>query len=104
MKNSSLGDNQRHANYHEFRDLEYFRIMLKSSNDFQVKEILQNYIYRVTTRHLDHDSYIYLSERNMPDIEAGLPISPTIKELPKKTSLIRITQKLHRIIKYVMNI
>ena len=68
MRTSTHGEIARHARFHEFKDIDYFKQIFKGCNDLQLKEILPNYIHKISTRFLDHDHYIYLIDRPVDGI------------------------------------
>ena len=66
MKRSTgVFDLQRSTRLHELKDMEYFKQNLKGTNDFQMKEILQNFIHRIIVKDFDHQSFIYLPEKKV---------------------------------------
>ena len=69
-----------------------------------MKEILPNYIFKLSTKNFHHDSFIYLPDKNVDELESGVPISPSIREFPKKVGVVRISRHLDTILRSAISI
>lgn len=66
--------------------------------------MLTNYVFKLTTRSLDHENYVYLPEKFIDGLEIGKKISPSISVLTKRTPLIRLSKKVDEILTHIIHL